>query len=146
VHAVKSSDPSQPPGGDGSVQLGGLMARNGDGGKENYIFIVVGDDGNGLSVETKTTLNSESQYNGPAWDSSKAELRICRFGQIFNLYKRPVNANEAWLLAESFDRPDLPEALQVGINIYTNSDPDVQIRFDKLKIESIAAQSDCETD
>lgn len=31
VFTSKSSDPTQPPGGDGTVQLGGLMARNGPG-------------------------------------------------------------------------------------------------------------------
>jgi hypothetical protein len=145
VHTAKSSDPTQPPGGDSSVQLGGLMARNGSGGKENYVFIVVGDDGNGPSIETKTTLNSESKYAGPEWDSPDAELCLCRFGQTFNLYKRHIRTNEAWMLAESFDRPDLPDTLQVGVNIYTNSDPDLQIRYDNITITPISSQSDCET-
>ena len=43
VYTAKHSAPDQPPGGDGTVQLGGVMARNGDGGQENYVFIVVGD-------------------------------------------------------------------------------------------------------
>jgi len=145
VYTAKSSDPTQPPGGDGSVQLGGLMARNENGGKENYVFIVVGDDGDGLSIETKTTLNSESKYAGPEWDSPDAGLRLCRFGQTFNLYKRHLRTNEAWVLAESFDRPDLPDTLQVGVNIYTNSDPDLQIRYDNITITPISSQSDCET-
>src|ERR1044071_6806706 len=99
VHTAKKSDPTKPPGGDGSVQLGGVMARNGDGGRENYVFIVVGDDSDGLSVETKNTTDGNSKYEGPAWDSKDAELRICRIGQTFNFYKRHVNANEPWTLA-----------------------------------------------
>jgi hypothetical protein len=144
VHAMKNSDPSQPPGGDGTVQLGGLMARNGTGGPENYVFIVLGDDGNGLSIETKNTVDSFSKYDGPSWDSSEAELRLCRFGSTYNLYKKHIGTNEAWMLADSFDRPDLPESLQVGANIYTDSVPDLRLRFDHLRIESITSESDCE--
>ena|ERR1700752_66074 len=113
VHAAKNSNPSEAPGGDGSVQLGGLMARNGNGGLENYIFIVIGDDGNGLSIETKSTVDSFSNYDGPSWDSAEAELRLCRFDSTFNLYKRHIGADEAWSLADSFSRPDLPDTLQV---------------------------------
>jgi hypothetical protein len=145
VHTAKSSDPTQPPGGNGSVQLGGLMARNDKGGQENYVFIVVGDDGDGLSIETKNTLDSLSKYNGPSWDSAEAELQLCRVGQIFNLYKRHVNSAEAWTSAASFDRPDLPQTLQVGLNIYSDSTPDLQIRYDHIKIDPITSLSDCET-
>ena len=146
VQAAKNSNPSQAPGGDGTVQLGGLMARNGNGGLENYIFIVLGDDGNGLSIETKNTVDSFSNYAGPSWDVSEAELRLCRFGSAFKLYKRHLGAHEAWLLAESFDRPDLPDTLQVGANIYTDNTPDLRVRFDQLRIESITSEADCEQD
>lgn len=146
VHAMKSSDPSQSPGGDGTVQLGGLMARNGEGGKENYVFIVIGDDGNGLSVETKNTIDSVSEYAGPEWESDEAELRLCRFGQTFAFYKRPVDSSELWTMADTFERSDLPETLQVGVNIYTDSNPDLRIQFDDLRIEPISDFADCEED
>lgn len=146
VHSAKNSDPSLPPGGDGTVQLGGLMARNGNGGLENYVFIVIGDDGNGLSVETKSTLDSFSEYSGPSWDSGEAELRLCRLDASFNLYKRHIEANEPWMLAASFDRTDLPERLQVGANIYSDNTPDLRVRFDHLHIESITSETDCEQD
>jgi hypothetical protein len=145
VHTAKRSEPSRPPGGDGSVQLGGLMARDGSGGQENYVFIVAGDDGDGLSIETKNTLESFSKYSGPAWDSPEAGLRLCRLGSIFNLYKRHVGGNAAWTLAASFDRPDLPQTLQVGLNIYTDSAPDLQIRYDHITIDPVADASDCVT-
>jgi hypothetical protein len=146
VYTAKSSDPSQPPGGDKTVQLGGLMARNGNSGQENYVFIVVGDDGNGLSVETKNTTQGLSKYEGPYWGSGEAELRLCRVGQTFNLYKRHVNANEPWTLATSYDRPDLPDTLQVGVNIYTDSSPDLQIRFENMKVQPVSSIAECETD
>ncbi len=145
VHTAKSSDPTQPPGGNGTVQLGGLMARNGQGGRENYVFIVVGDDSDGLSIETKNTVDGLSKFNGPSWDSSEAELRLCRVGKTFNLYKRHVNSTEAWTLAASFDRPDLPQTLQVGLNIYSDNTPDLQVRYDHIKIDLITSVADCET-
>jgi hypothetical protein len=146
VYTAKSSAPNQPPGGDGTVQLGGIMARDGTGGQENYVFIVVGDDGNGLSVETKNTTDNASEYEGPAWDSSTAQLRICRSGQTFHLYKRHVDRDEPWVLAAAFDRPDLPASLQVGLNIYSDSTPDLQVRYENIKIEKLSDPSGCETD
>lgn len=144
VHTSKSSDPTQPPGGNGSVQLGGLMARNGNGGRENYVFIVVGDDGDGLSIETKNTTDSLSKYNGPSWDSAEAQLRLCRVGQTINLYKRHVGSTEAWTSAASFERPDLPQTLQVGLNIYSDSTPDLQVHYDQIKVDPITVLADCE--
>jgi hypothetical protein len=146
VHAARTSDPSLPPGGDGSVQLGGLMARSDNAGQENYVFIVIGNDGNGPSIETKNTVDSLSKYDGPGWDSVEAELRICRLGSTFNLYKRHLKVNEAWMLAESVDRPDLPDSLQVGVNIYTDHSPDITVRFENLRIDSITNKADCELD
>jgi hypothetical protein len=144
VHTSKSSASGLPPGGDGTVQLGGLMARNGNGAQENYVFIVVGDDGDGLSIETKNTTDSVSAYNGPSWDSAGAQLRLCRFGQTFHLYKRHIGGNDTWMLAETFDRPNLPETLQAGLNIYTDSTPDLQVRYENIKIEPVSTESDCE--
>jgi hypothetical protein len=145
ISTAKSSNPSQSPGGDNTVQLGGLMARNGNGGQENYVFIVVGDDGDGLSIETKNTTQGLSKYEGPIWGSAEAELRLCRAGQTFNLYKRHLDASEPWTLAASYDRSDLPETLQVGLNIYTDSQPDLQISFKNIKIEPVASPEECET-
>jgi len=146
VHTAKISDPAQPPGGDGTVQLGGLMARNSQGGLENCVFIVVGDDGNGLSAETKNTVDSLSKYDSPGWDAAEAELRICRVGAMLNLYKRHVDSNGPWILAASFERSDLPATLQVGVNIYSDSSPDLKIRYDNIKLETVSSPSDCETD
>jgi hypothetical protein len=146
VYTMKRTDPSQAPGGDGSVQLGGLMARNGSGGQENYVFIVVGSTANALAVETKNTIDDFSEYDGPDWDTASASLRLCRFGETFHVYKRHIGAEEPWMLADTFERPDLPESLQVGINIYTDSRPDLQVRYENINIEPIASSEECETD
>jgi hypothetical protein len=142
VIATKTSDPSLPAGGNGSVQLGGLMARNGGGVAQNYVHIVVGDDGDGSSIETKTTTNSVSLWTGPAWPSTEADLRICRIGTRFGLYQRFTTA-DPWVEAVEYDRPDLPASLQVGIDLYTNDEPDITLTVKDLLIEPVAAQADC---
>lgn len=141
VRASKASDPTQPPAGP-VVQLGGLMARNPSNGLENYVFIVVGQDTNDLSVETKTTTDSVSKWDGPSWGSAEAELALCRIDATFNLYKRHIG-DSTWELAKSFTRPDLPDTLQVGPNIYSDGKPDLQVRYEGLKIEPIEDESGC---
>lgn len=145
LHTSKLSDPTQRPGGDGTVQLGGVMVRAGQGNGENYVFIVTGDDGDGTSVETKNTVDSLSRYDGPEWNSPDAELRICRVGATFSLYKRHLGTNENWIPAATFERTDMPETVQVGLNIYSNSEPDLQIRYEDVRIEPIAEAAECES-
>ncbi len=136
VQTSRASDPSQPPGADGRVELAGLMARA-DGARENYVFIVVGGDADGLSVETKSTTDNSSEFNGPAWDSGSASLQLCRNGSTFLLAKRPIGSAEPWAPAIAYERPDLPDTLQVGLNIYCDSTPDLQAVFTAIDIEPL---------
>src|SRR5262245_58904444 len=119
VHARRKSDLSLPPA--IPIHLGGLMARNpaGDGAAvpENYVFIVLGQDEVDRSIETKTTTNSSSVYQGPAWPTGDAELRICRRGATLLLLQRAIG-QDAWTTAASYQRPDLPAELQVGPVVY----------------------------
>lgn len=145
VHARKNTDPEALP--DVAVQLGGIMARDpagtDQGGEENYVFIVVGRDEDDVSVETKSTTDSVSDYVGPSWPSGDAELRMCRLGSTFHLYKRGVGAG-TWELATSYDRPDLPDELQVGMNAYTAVSPDLAVHFDELVFAEVTDQEGCE--
>jgi hypothetical protein len=133
VRTARVSDPGMPLGLNGVTQFGGLMARA-DEASENYVFIVVGNSVDGPTVETKTTVNSRSTWDGPAWPSSDAELRLCRAGSTFTLLKRPADSDEAWTVAAEIDRPDLPEELQVGPNIYSDQEPDLLVRWEDLEI------------
>lgn len=63
-----------------------------------------------------------------------------------NLYKRHSGTGEAWILAESYQRPDLPETLQVGANIYTDSTPDLRVRYEDLRIEPVSDEAECTTE
>ena len=133
VRTASASDPDAPLAQNGVTQFAGVMARA-HGASENYVFIVVGNSVNGPAVETKTTVNSRSTWDGPAWPSPDAELRLCRAGSTFTLLKRAADSDDPWTVAGEFDRPDLPDELQVGPNIYSDQEPDMTARWEDLEI------------
>jgi hypothetical protein len=142
VRARRASAPAMPP--NQTIHLGGLMARNPAGPPENYAFVVVGVDVNDLSVETKTTVNGASTYTGPSWPSGDAELRLCRVGADLRMMKRDVSGGVAWTEAATFNRPDLPAALQVGGVIYANqAAPDLTVAFEEITFAPVSALADC---
>jgi hypothetical protein len=142
VQTQRTSDSSVDPGGDGTTQLAGLMAR-GQTPDENYVFITVGSDANGLSVETKTTTNNDSKFAGPAWPSGDAELKVCRIGSTFTLWKRQIDSGDDFTLAATYKRDDLKGEVQVGANIYSDSAPDITALFDNLTIEPLDPGEAC---
>jgi len=143
VRTAKASDPSAPPGQDGTVQLAGLMART-EGPAENYVFIVSGSIGTSTGLETKTTEASRSIYIQRALPTGgDAELRLCRIGSTFYLWWRHVDTTEDWTHMSTLDRKDMPPILQVGANIYTAARPDIVARFEHLTIERLGAGAAC---
>jgi hypothetical protein len=143
VRTSKASDPSAPPGQDGSVQLAGLMART-EVPAENSVFIATGSIGASTGLETKTTESSRSisiQRGLPT--GGDAELRLCRIGTTFLLWWRHVDSNEDWTHMSTLDRKDMPATLQVGANIYTDGVPDIVGRFEGLTIEPIPGGAGC---
>jgi len=143
VRTAKASDPSAPPGQDGTVQLAGLMARTADP-AENYVFIVSGSIGTSTGLETKTTESSQSIFIQRGLPTGgDAELRLCRIGSTFYLWWRHVDTNEDWTHMSTLDRKDMPPTLEVGANIYTDGKPDIVARFEHLTIERIAAGAAC---
>jgi len=102
------------------------------------------EENRGLAVETKTTTGSLSVYDGPGWPSGDAELRLCRLGSTYRLYKRAIGAQE-WTLAATFQRPDLPETLQVGPFLYAaDVNADLVASFDEVQFASVSVVEDCE--
>jgi hypothetical protein len=143
VQTWKASDPSAAPGQDGTVQLAGLMARS-EIPVENYVFIVSGSIGMSTGLETKTTTSSRSIYVQRGLPTGgDAELRLCRTGPTFELSWRHVDSTERWTLMSTFERRAMPQTLQVGASIYTDSVPDIVARFEKLKIEPLALGKPC---
>jgi hypothetical protein len=148
VHTQSTSNDGAPPA--PAIRLGGLMARDpasDDTRVQSYVHIVAGNGPSGvLAIEHKTTMNNNSVYEAPEWPSPDAQLRICRVGSTFNVYKRPVRS-KAWQLAASYDRPDLPPTLQVGADIYSpNTPPDLRVRWDEVRYQPVAEVGDCESD
>ena len=143
VRTARTSDGAMPPGRDGTIQLAGLMARA-EIPVENYVFIVTGSIGAGNGVETKTTTSSRSIWvQRGVGDRGDADLRLCRKGPLFRLSWRPPGSSDDWQAISNFERPDLPETLQVGPNIYTDDAPDITARFEGLAIEPLAEDEAC---
>jgi hypothetical protein len=145
VHTRSASSPGQPPA--PTIRLGGLMARDpasDDTRVQSYVHIVAGNGPSGvLAIENKTTMNSNSVYEAPEWPSPDAQLRICRVGSTFNVYKRPVRS-KTWQLAASYDRPDLPPTLQVGADVYSpNAPPDLRVGVDAVTFKGVASNRGC---
>ena len=136
VNGVRKSDNNQPVGCD--ICLGGLMARNPSNSTgENYLHVVTGVTPNGAGYETKNTTNSVSPYLATGDANTKHDLRIQRSGATFTLYQRLTGAG-TWNVAATFNRPDLPATLFVGINIYTaqgGAVADLSVIYENIVIE-----------
>jgi len=132
------------------------------------VHVAVGDpnDVNGLSngapnaTEVKTTVNSVSTYTtqaisaNPGYNSDPetrgdSQLRICRVGQVFYMYRRPV-AGGAWSLIGTIDRTStpLPQTVNAGPIAYVfQGAPGLRASFDYVNFSgAVSSQSDCTTD
>ena len=108
--------------------LGGLMVRAARAvdsatwtpGGERWLFITAGVAGEASRpvLETKTTVGSRSTLQLHPVRAGWVELRVTRAGRAFELASR--HDGEGWVVRARFDRPDLPDTLQVGINAYTD--------------------------
>ena len=143
VKARKRSDPAQPP--DMEWQFAGLLLRDPASDAwmslENYVFNVIGFCCGELQVETKSTREGASEIHSFRWDSGDAELAIQRNGARFTLRARRAAGGDeaaAWRELVSYERPDLPARLQVGLILYAHSQGrgrhDLQAYFEKITI------------
>jgi hypothetical protein len=96
-------------------------------------------------VETKSTKASVSEFAGPDWGDNEAFLRVCRVGPKVSLYKR-MSSDDPWALATTYDRADLPETLQAGVDVYTNDQPDITVTVSDFTVEPVKSEADCTTD
>lgn len=90
---------------------------------ENWLFATTGiaaQTGQPV-IETKTTVNGRSALNLHPVAAGWMELRIVRVGRDFLVFYRAEGEAE-WTLQERFHRPDLPRAVQVGVNAYSGWD------------------------
>jgi hypothetical protein len=150
----KRTDANQAP--TNALHVGGLMVRSpssSGGNTENYLFTMVGSNEFAQpGVEIKSTTNGVSQWSEPVWpEPLGAELRICRLGTSFYLYKRTIGGT-TWILADhqgnaaAIDRPDLPSTVQVGMALnFSGPNNDLDVAFDEITLGSPppASVADC---
>ncbi len=150
VRARRASDPTQPVG-PTDYQFGGIMVRDPKSTtNQNYVFGVVGDRGEALQIETKSTTNNASKINAENWPSGDAQLRLCRVGTMIHVLSRPIGGG-SWAIAAPwgppYERPDLPNQLQVGLIAYTwTNSPDLRASFEYVHYAPVASEADCTAD
>ncbi|MBL0939366.1 MAG: serine hydrolase [Gemmatimonadaceae bacterium] len=106
---------------------------------ENWLFITTGiaaRPGQPV-IETKTTVNSQSELKlhdiAPGW----VELRLARRGAKFFLaFRQGENPNGEWQTLATFDRLDLPSTVQLGINAYTDWNSTLHLQNDPKRFNS----------
>lgn len=126
---IGDSDADDIPNGS-SFSLGGVMLRTPRAitdaatewtpGGSNFVFLSMGhgyDDE--MTLESKNTIDSNSDLELIPVDLTTIELRIQREGNSITTMYREVGATD-WQVAANFDRPDMPETLQVGLLGYTD--------------------------
>ncbi len=99
----------------------GSQLDDGTNSGENYVFLSLGHGVDGqFSFEVKTTRNSSSQLELTPLGATAntATLRIARIGtSVITMYRLP---GQDWTVHRRFDRPDMPETLQLGIVTYSD--------------------------
>ena len=99
----------------------GSQLDDGTNNGENYVFLSLGHGVDGqFSFEVKTTRNSSSQLELTPLGATAntATLRIARIGSsVITLYRLP---GQDWTVHRRFDRPDMPETLQLGMVTYSD--------------------------
>lgn len=90
-------------------------------GAADYVFVTTGTGESGGQIETKTTEDGVSRLNlVPSAAPEPVDLLLARLGPtVLTAYRNP---GQDWTVARSYDRPDLPEVLQWGVNAYSGYD------------------------
>jgi hypothetical protein len=102
--------------------LSGILVRNpaSTHPNENWIAFRTGVVNASRVYERKTTLRSHSILVLSSSPSGWVELRVARIGSRFFLLKR--NAAGRFVEHWSYNRPDLPRTLQVGIDAFSGDE------------------------
>jgi len=137
VHARLTADLTKPL--DHGFQGGGLLARNQNFPPANLVFINAGVGAEDqLAILHESTKNSSSQSDESPWGAD-AELRLCRTGSTFTLYKRNPGAS-TWTEDFHVTRPDLPPILQVGPDVSSGvAEVNATFLFDAVDFAPVGA-------
>ncbi len=136
AHMFDPKNPMNPP--PTSWRLGGITVRDpvAPPGQHNWLHVVIGAGVPNIpmAAETKTTIDSVSSLELFPIASTEAELQVSRNGSQFLLSYRELGAPD-WQLLGTFDRPDLPATVQVGLSASSfspNGSPSLVGAFDYI--------------
>lgn len=124
-------------------RFAGPMLRDPYGALEDYVFVALGVGATEAMVEAKSTNDSVSDYFGPTWNDTVAELRLCRIGPTITALARVPDAD--WETIATFERADLPDDLQYGMMAYSNTTAagDFAARFEAITLFAVSSLADC---
>jgi hypothetical protein len=142
VRATRTSDSSLDPGGDGTSQLAGLMARH-EGSSESWVLLEVGGAETGLTLATGSTTNGQGNLMASPWHDNEADLKICRVGTTFTFWTRAADSGDDWMAVDQVARRDLGGTIQVGASLSADATPDLTGFFDGLTLEPMDPGEDC---
>lgn len=143
VRVESPSQPGLPP--PAQWRLGGVLVRNPNSapGNRNSVHLAFGAGSNvvPIAVEDKNTISSASTFLLTPVTNTAGRLRIRRVGSVFSLYYSALpggagGAATPWQLVRTYDRPDLPNTLHLGVMSYAASSPaNVVTHVDKVRID-----------
>lgn len=139
VEVQSASDSTRAP--DRGFQQGGILVRDPESGRENYLMITLGTGGNPkLKVGANYTRDGKSSVKIDKPGPRRLRLRILRQGQHFSLsYQNPEE--EKWILLREEELPGFPKTVELGLVGYTHLPghapsmrPDLLVKFSEINI------------
>ena len=142
IRASRTSDSSQDPGGDGTTQLAGLMARR-EGSTESWVLLEVGGGPTGLVIGTESTTDGSGHLTTSTWEDNEADLKLCRSGSTISFWQRAADSDDDWTEIGHVERKDLGGTVQVGTTLSANATPDLTALVDNLTLEPMDPGEAC---
>ncbi|MCX4240477.1 hypothetical protein [Paraliomyxa miuraensis] len=124
-------------------RIGGIMVRDPLAPNVNSYHMGIGNMTDPVvNIVSKSTDDSVSQIGEQPWQSTIAEMRICRVGaDVQGLIRLP---GDSWRIIDWHVRPDLPQTLVTGpISYAYTSVPDVRTTCDYVRYETVSHLTEC---
>lgn len=125
----------------------GLMARDPASltTTENHIMVNVGRQNDSITqsmgTEVKTTINGSSRLELQA-GTQNAKLILCRVGTLFHTF-RQLPGEPGWTQITTFDHPQMPAVLQVGMVANAYAGADLRATFNYIRMTVPDSESGC---
>jgi hypothetical protein len=127
-------------------RIGGIMVRDPLSPDVNSYHMGIGNMAEPVvTIVSKSTNDSVSAIGVQPWESTVAEMRICRVGpDVQGLIRMP---GQAWTIIDWHVRPDLPSTVAAGpISYAYTANPDLRTSCDWVRYETVATLQDCMLD